>query len=314
MNIKSIFSFNRSKPEKLRSLIIDQNLPRIRKLLDSERSLVNAVYTEYNNTTALHIVASIGNISMTNLFIERGANVNAKQNDNRTPLISAVHRDHVEVARILLNNGADVDASNIKEEGVTYMGLAAGTPLHWAAQKGSEKMVELLINKGANIDLICADGKTALHWSLMSTTRYSAAKLLIENGANVNAKANDGKRPLHFVVNHLYTLTGRANKGFAKPFSLDIEMASLLLGKGVDIDAQDDDLYTPLMLASAKPFVNIGLVKLLLEDNADSTLVGKSGVTALQYSCNMLNQVSSVLPDNYLVKLEQVINLLQHQK
>ena len=310
MKIKNFFHSKKSKSEKLRLFIIEKKIGRVKKLLNSDPKLVANVYNEWDNITPLNIVAAVGDVSMTNLFLEKGANVNAKGTDNITPLIKAAIKNNIDVAQILIKNGADVNASHHKEEGKNYLGLAAGTPLHWAAQSGNSSMAELLISNGANIDPKCADGKTPLQYSLLSSARYNVARILIENGADIFIKDTEGKNLLHIIANHLYTLLGKGNTDFTESFLSDERMAKLLIEKGIEINALDNKLCTPLILACSKPFVNVELVKLLLDKNADAKLKDVSGKTALQYAYNVKEQISSKLPEKYLISLNQVIDLL----
>ena len=65
---------------------------------------------------------------------------------------NAVDSDDKEIVELLVNNGADVNA--------THNG--GGTPLHWAARKGHKQIVELLIANGANVNAQDEDGGTPL--------------------------------------------------------------------------------------------------------------------------------------------------------
>jgi len=73
-----------------------------------------------------------------------------------TPLHIAATRDMVDVARALLDAGADIEAT----------GQWGGTPLHWAAWLGRVDMLHLLIERGANVERRCASfDATPLLWA-----------------------------------------------------------------------------------------------------------------------------------------------------
>ena len=63
--------------------------------------------------------------------------------------------------------------------------------MHVAAILGQYEVAELLIQKGANVNVSGDDGGTALHAAAF-LGQYEVAKLLVQKGADVNARKNDG--------------------------------------------------------------------------------------------------------------------------
>ena len=70
-----------------------------------------------------------------------------------------------------------------------------GTPLHFAAWKGHQEIVELLIAKGAGVNAKDEDDLTPLH-NASITDQKEVAALLIANGADVNTTDMHGRTPL----------------------------------------------------------------------------------------------------------------------
>ncbi|KAJ6051209.1 hypothetical protein N7499_010572 [Penicillium canescens] len=97
-------------------------------------------------------------------------------------------RSGEEVARILLEQGADPDSTD----------KAGRTPLSWAAQKGNEPMIQLLLENGADPNLGDNDGRTPLAWAA-EREREETVKILLENGANLNSMDNYGQTPLSWA-------------------------------------------------------------------------------------------------------------------
>ena len=88
------------------------------------------------------------------VLIEHGANPDKSANDGRTPLLMAVQMGSVEVAKLLLEKGADPDKVDPSD---------GFTPLLTAAQEGSVEVAKLLLEKGANLDKMDpSDGRTPL--------------------------------------------------------------------------------------------------------------------------------------------------------
>ncbi len=97
-------------------------------------------------------------------------NLNAQNTVGETPLMLAAINNQLELAKVLITNGADVN-----REG--------WTPLHYAASKGHREMMRLLIENDAYIDSESSNGTTPLMMAAFSNSPL-AVKLLLEEGAD----------------------------------------------------------------------------------------------------------------------------------
>ncbi|KAK3247941.1 hypothetical protein CYMTET_42571 [Cymbomonas tetramitiformis] len=175
-----------------------------------------------------------GLVEVTRELLEKGAVVDAEDAEGRTALTVALAFGQETATRALLEAGA---------------GVSAGTgqrPVHAAAEKGMVEMVRELVDKGAEVDAEDAEGRTALTVAL-AFGQEAAARALLEAGAGVNA--GTGRRPLHVA----------AEKG-------KVEMLIELAGKGAEVDAEDREGRTALMVALA--FGQEGAARALLEAGA----------------------------------------------
>jgi ankyrin repeat protein len=102
--------------------------------------------------TPLHMAAYFGRLEVARLLLERGADRNpVSSNDSRvTPLHSAVSARHRDLAGLLLALGASANA--VQKGG--------STPLHTAAHNGDEAIVDLLLLRGADPTRPADDGRT----------------------------------------------------------------------------------------------------------------------------------------------------------
>jgi uncharacterized protein len=130
---------------------------------------------------------------VSNLIAHDPSLANAYSPDGFTPLGFAVFFGQPEVAKALLDGGADVNAASRESMKVT--------PLASAAAAKQTDIARLLIEHGANVNARAASGHIPLH-EASANGNVELVKLLIEKGADVNAKTDDGKTPLDFAIEY----------------------------------------------------------------------------------------------------------------
>ena len=142
-----------------------------------------------NSGKALIDAAMDGNFEKVKLLIEKGADIDAKDNDGVTALMYVSRAGDLEIAKYLVENGADVNAKD--KEGWSV--------LMEASYEGHLKVVKYLIENGkVNVNSKDDDGWNALMRA--SWRGYSEiVKYLVKNGADINIKNNDGKTALDWA-------------------------------------------------------------------------------------------------------------------
>ena len=135
----------------------------------------------------IYYAVSPGDEAILRLLLAKGAKVNPppEKKDN-TPLHNA---ETANIARILIDNGAIVDALNKNDQ----------SPLHGFALSGRRDLVELLLSAGANPRLKDKEGKTPLHHAA-GAWRAGVVAPLIAKGANPNERNAHGAVPLDGVI------------------------------------------------------------------------------------------------------------------
>lgn len=139
---------------------------------------------------SLFDAATKGDEDLATRLIKGGADPNNTNNTGSSPLILACRFGHLNVVRVLLNNGAKI------EEPKTPKGR---TPLMVAcAYSSGITIIKLLVEKGANINATANDKSTPL----MLAARMAKADVveyLVSKGADVNAKDASGLTALDYA-------------------------------------------------------------------------------------------------------------------
>ncbi len=240
-----------------------------------------------------------------------GAEVDVDSRDDRgfTPLFWAAAHGHTEVARLLIQMGADVNARI----------PSGGTPLHVAAWNGAvPETLILLLASGADVTAQDDNGSTPLHFALASDiespNRLKAIDWLVFARADLNAKDRSGQTPLYaqnrtsfelikFLVRNRADLNTRDNEGrtplmWAAELN-DEKLVELFVRSGANVNIPDYDGRTPVLMATLHG--NRALVKLFIHYRADINAADNSNMNPLKAAGNTsiaqdLKAAGAVLP------------------
>ncbi|RWS28132.1 ankyrin repeat domain-containing protein 17-like protein [Leptotrombidium deliense] len=150
------------------------------KLLLDMGSDINA-QIETNRNTALTLACFQGRCEVVSLLLDRKANVEHRAKTGLTPLMEAASGGYVEVGRILLDKGADVNAPPVPS--------SRDTALTIAADKGHYRFVELLLQRGAQVDVKNKKGSSPL-WLACNGGHLDVVQLLVNSGADIDSQDN----------------------------------------------------------------------------------------------------------------------------
>jgi hypothetical protein len=210
---------------------------------------------DYLDSTPLHKTAWDDELEVAKLLLDRGAKVDALDQSGDTPLTKAVEYGRLKLVRLFLDRGADLNAARAHKSLDDLLRLAVG--------ESTPEVAELLLDRGANVNSMDENGKTPLYWTAISDHPEATVKLLLDRGAQVNTPGVDGKTPLYHHAFH-----GNS------------ESVKLLLDRGAQVDTPDVDGKTPLDAA-------------------------KEGGEEWQETCGPSHEA--------LLRFQNIIDLLEHQ-
>ncbi|KAK4078540.1 uncharacterized protein Triagg1_2871 [Trichoderma aggressivum f. europaeum] len=218
--------------------------------------------TDIRGWTPLSYAAETGHTAIVQLLLERGADFELNVARGRTPLSYAAENGHTAIVRLLLGRGADINSMDEELEPTPLFLVAPAvkvdmpvvqrlldslkdidmdkklkdsrrgrTPLLWAAMNGHEAIVQLLLDKGANIDSKDSYGRTPLSYAAMKGHK-AILRLLLDKGTNIDSRDNYGRTPLLYATSVGY-----------------MDIVQSLLDKGADLNLRDKNGMTPLSLA-----------------------------------------------------------------
>jgi ankyrin repeat protein len=156
------------------------------------------------------------------LFVERGADVNARHENDETPLHLASSLVNLRLVQMLVDHGATVDAED--NRGRTPLHRVLEAQGHRPSHRLDRGWVQILLDDlGAIFNVTGGDNSYR--------DRFGVVQLLVERGADVNTKDNMHEIPLH---------------GASRLLSL--EVVWILLKHGADLDAENEAGKTPFQL------------------------------------------------------------------
>ena len=288
-----------------------------------------ALQKDRNGQNALHLAASLGNVSAVTTILELSLPLNIKDSKGYTALDIAYGSpesyNHALVAEKLIQAG--YSSSN---EAFSYFSAAIRSsnanirfsdglsPLHFASRFGHKGFAQLLLERKADVNAKDASGTTPLHEAARGGY-LDIMRFLIQSGALVNAQDAKGNSALHIVMPSLVRFDGiqlllengatanlKDNHGEAPLhicITLDMgkDIASLLVSKGANINIRNTRGETPLHIAvklDRKDYIPF-----LLDKQADIFADDTDGKTPFDVALALNNSTLSELITEQTVQL-----------
>ena len=233
----------------------------------------------------LFLVASGGNLEIVKALVENGADIDATNSEATTALQGASANGHMAVVAYLLRNGANIQ--HVNENGSTSILIASNY--------GFAEIVQLLIDKGADLQYRDSRGWAPIH---RCYDHPETTDVLLKNGAEVNSVTEAGFTPLYLAAcnNHSEVvkmlLSYNPDLGITSTNDYDaidtlnaalengsVEVIRLLLEARAEIDHQTHRNNFLLQYAVSRNQEDV--LRILMEYNPNVDFVDKDGDTAL---------------------------------
>ena len=287
------------------------------------------IFTERERENPLHLVVELGDFHLVTVLIESGiVDVNIINQCYDTPLHVACLKGHLKIVQFLLRKGADVNMKGnfghtplhraikigyfdifqellaIKNIDINIVNDHGDTPLHTACMEDNEKMVRILLKKGATF-FIFRKFTTPLHWAAeqgdvaimqrllevgniddvdvlnefeetplilaCEHDHLEMVKFLLKRGAKLSIQGDAGYTPLYWAV-----------------FNYNLELTQELFASGtVDVNIQNTENDTLLHLACKQESLEI--VEWLLNKGADVSIIGRLDRLPLHWAVEKKN-------------------------
>lgn len=214
----------------------------------------------WRKLTPLHLAAEDGSLEIAKLLLDHGANIAAQDSSKRTPLDRAADHGHPDVVKLLVERGADA-AGRLD---AWFDGNSGTNLLLWAVGMQRPDLVALAVKAG--IDIEC-EGKL---WQ--RPTHYAARngdiptlEVLLDAGADLEAMGYEARPPL-----------------FQAMAEGQLETALWLIERGANVGHVDRDGVTLLHVAAEAGHTD--LVRMLLDSGLDPAAADQYDQTALYHT------------------------------
>lgn len=236
------------------------DLARVRELVGADPESINARADE--DETPLHSAIMGGHIEIVTFLLEQGAEADARNSVNQSPLLYAAYQGFVDIMKLLHDRGAALH----------YLDTRGMSPIHFAARQGQTEAVAYLLANGVETDPRNGQGITPFFLAAMSG-REETAGLLADRGADINVKNNEGDTPLLIALQRRH----RA-------------IIELLMSRGVDVATEGEEAAALLKAAALTGSRN--LVDFLVSKDVDFGGVDESGRTLLH--CSVIGELTDL--------------------
>jgi ankyrin repeat protein len=165
----------------------------------AKQAVADKTIKQVHGTTALHLAAFHGHVSVMDILLKAGADIHARNIIGETPLLVATSKSHIHAVEWLLQKGADANAGNDQKY----------TPLMAASRAGCADCVNALVKHGAQINAVNREQQSALHYAIWADDKQAAAdvvRALLAQGVDETLRDRMGNTALDEARNMTFEI------------------------------------------------------------------------------------------------------------
>jgi ankyrin repeat protein/L-ascorbate metabolism protein UlaG (beta-lactamase superfamily) len=211
---------------------------RVAELLRANPDLIRAQNENAMHDYPLHTAASAGNVEIARLLLDAGADIDCGDTDESTPLHDAAVQRKREMVDFLISRGADV---NRRDRNGAYA-------LSFALSAGDSVIVDHILDAGADLNHLSRNGSGLMHYAC-TRGRWEVVDMLRARGEDINQADFEGVTPLHWAA-----------------YARDPQRVVRLIELGANVAAADTSGRTPLFNAAERG--NLETARVLIEHGA----------------------------------------------
>lgn len=256
------------------------------------------IYAGLNADESLLKAARIGDAIKVEQLLADGANPNFVDKNGVTPLLAAAYEGHMTVLQVLLSGNIEMNFvpsglrqfamskshAPLSERELMEAASRGETALIAAVRQGHLEVAEILLTKGAIINLPNRHGETPL-FVATGAGDIKLVKMLLAKGDDPNSLEQDNRRNRLALAKHTMgkdsVLIFAVQKGHQ-------DVSKALIEAGADVDFRGFTGKTALYVAVESSRRN--LVQLLLGHQADTNIKSLAGISPLMEAARMGNR------------------------
>ncbi len=205
--------------------------------------------------TALLVAVAYRNVEVVQLLLNNHANVNASDKQGNTALLYAVRNKQLPMVELLLNNGATINHNNHGGENALLL----------ACYDNNNSMVKLLVSKGADVTVASHEGISPI-WYACGHNQKEIVTLFLDNGLDanyskpvsgndesMNAYMNWVESASNIAIESSFSLNGSYSYGGESLLHIaakkgNLSMMKLLVERGARVNIQDESGIRPCIM------------------------------------------------------------------